>query len=95
MSCYLVHHKDFADLANYLVSSSHVTYTDGFDEIVCLAGKRFFVNSSEYESEHKNPQGRLFSWNLAVDLSKRTHRKVDKKKVNIEKDNATFRILSK
>tara|TARA_Y100000593_G_scaffold79659_1_gene148363 strand:- start:669 stop:1169 length:501 start_codon:yes stop_codon:yes gene_type:complete len=69
MSCYLVHHKDFADLANYLVSSSHVTYTDGFDEIVCLAGKRFFVNSSEYESEHKNPHGRLFSWNLAVELA--------------------------
>ena len=44
------------------------------------------------EGIHKNSST---NWNLAVDLSKRIHRKVDKKKVNIEKDNATFRILSK
>ena len=44
------------------------------------------------EGIHRNSST---NWNLAVDLSKRTHRKVDKKKVNIEKDNATFRILSK
>ncbi len=66
MSCYLVHHKDFADLANYLVSASHVTYTDGFDEIVCLNGKKYCVNSAAYGP---TPNGHLFSWNLAEELA--------------------------
>ena len=66
MSCYLINHEEYADLANYLINEPHLTYTDGFDKIVSINGKRYCVNSAAYGPRHN---GRLFSWNLALELA--------------------------
>ena len=43
------------------------------------------------EGIHRNSS---INWNLDVDLSKNTHRKVERKKVNIEDVKATFLIFT-
>jgi hypothetical protein len=66
MSCYLINHEEYADLANYLITEPHLTYTDGFDKTVLINDKRYFVNSAAYGPKHN---GHLFSWNLALELA--------------------------
>tara|TARA_B100000767_G_C19411786_1_gene388284 strand:+ start:320 stop:583 length:264 start_codon:yes stop_codon:yes gene_type:complete len=58
------------------------------NEIPSTPIKKFMFD----EGIHKNSST---NWNFAVDRSNRTHRKVDRKNVSIEKDNAILRILSK
>ena len=66
MSCYLINHEEYADLANYLITEPHLTYTDGFDKTVLIDDRRYFVNSAAYGPKHN---GHLFSWNLALELA--------------------------